>query len=132
MELTPMMSCGDETRRAEIVALFGTHNTSGNENAYVVAKTAAYTLVAGDRGKAFSNLGAGGSVTLTAAPPRPGCFNLFFKLTNQTFTIAAPSGATINGGASIANSAAETTAALLLIAISKTAYIACALRGTWA
>lgn len=133
MEIVRMMDCGDASRRADNGAFFGLNSITSAAGTGVSAKTAAYTLKEAETGKAFSNSGAGGSVTFTLPTPKPGMWFLFFKLTNQNIVIAAPSGATIDTAASITNTASQAgAAAILVVATSTTTYQSLAARGTWA
>ncbi len=98
----------------------------------VAAKTAAYTITANEWGRAFSNTGAAGSVTFTLPTPKPGCYLLLFKMAAQNVVASCPANVTINTASTLTNSSAEAgKAALLIIAVSTTQYIAIPL-GTWA
>ncbi len=99
----------------------------------VTAKTAAYTLTTGEFGKAFSNSGAGGSVTFTLPTPFAGAkAGPFFKPTAQNIVIAAAAGSTINGAASFTNTATEPYAVFELYGYSATLWIISNRQGTWA
>lgn len=69
----------------------------GNVTAFpkVVAKTAAYSVVAADRGSIFTNQGASGSVTLTLPAIARGFYAKFYCEADQTFIVAAVTGDTI-------------------------------------
>ena len=72
-------------------------------------KTANYTLLAGESGKAFSNKGATGAITLTLPLTfSAGTYYWVFKLAAQNLTVKANTGATINNSAS-AGTYADTT-----------------------
>lgn len=124
-----MMNSAAGEQRPETV-LFGDNRVQG-EGVYVKALTASATLLATEYGKAFSNLGAGGAVVATLPAPVAGVTLLFFKLTAQNLTLTAAAGTTVNGAASFANTAAETTALCWLVGISATEWIVLAVRGTW-
>lgn len=135
MEIVRMMDCGDASRRADNGAFFGLNTISSAAGTGVTAKTAAYTLTAAETGKAFSNSGAGGSVTFTLpASPKPGMWFFFEKVANQNVVVAAGAGATIENAASLTNSTAGDAAkgTLTVVATSTTTWKVAAYRGTWA
>jgi hypothetical protein len=97
----------------------------------VVAKIAAYTITKGEVGGAFSNSGAGGSVTLTLPTPWAGALLWIFKITTgQNVVAAAEAASTIDGAASLTNSTSE-VGMLLLIGTSATTWQTLR-KGTWA
>jgi hypothetical protein len=99
----------------------------------ITAKTAAYTITRTEYGKAFSNLAASGSVTLTLPTPFAGAkAGPFFKPTAQNIVIAAEAGSTINGAANFTNSSTEPYALLELVGYSSTLWIIRNKQGTWA
>lgn len=134
MEIVRMMDCGDANRRADNGAFFGLNTISSAAGTGVTAKTAAYTLTAAESGKAFSNSGAGGSVTFTLPTPKPGMWFIFEKIENQTLVVAAGSGSTIENGANLTNNTAgdANKATLTVIATSTTTWKVQGYRGTWA
>ena len=89
MKRIPTMDCPDGVQRAEI----------GFFKA-VAAKTAAYTIVASDFGKLFTNRGATGSVTLTlpAATKKAGFYFGVMRVAAQNIVLTATGGAKINNG----------------------------------
>lgn len=101
----------------------------------VTAKTADYTVLSSDAWKAFSNSGASGSVTFTLPDPSTvlGLPFHIFKKTNQTVVLDPSGSATINGAATLSNTASEAGAAwVTAVAISATEYVTTAKLGTWA
>lgn len=128
-----MKPCADGKQRPETVAFVSYAPDSNTAPVGVKAFTAAATLRQADHGCAFSNEGAAGSVTITLPTPFPGARFTFFKLTNQTMVVSAPSGVTICNNATYTNSANEVnTAALVVVGISATAYRVMTEIGTWA
>lgn len=135
MEITKLMNCGDASRRADNGAFFGLNQITSAVGTGVSAKIAAYTLTAAETGKAFSNEGAGGSVTFTLpASPKPGMWYFFEKIANQNVVVAAGAGATIEGAASLTNSTAGDAGkgTLTVVATSTTTWKVQGYRGTWA
>lgn len=128
MQLVPMMSCADGQARARRDVAFGINPVSNNA---VTAKTASYTITGQEYGCAFSNSGAGGSITFTT----PTCFagavvGPIFKMANQTIVIDAGSG-TIDGGDTLQNTSSEANrAAVWLFGVSDTAWQSMR-TGTW-
>lgn len=88
MEQVYMRDCGDGFRRSDVGSL-----------SPLAVKTAAYTILANESGKVFSNRGASGSITLTLPAACEGRFYRLFKPTNQNVVFTATGGAKINGGA---------------------------------
>lgn len=134
-DLVQTIPCADGVRRAEPIAfgLYSVDGAAGTLSAGVQALTAATTLKQSDNGRAFSNSGAAGSVTVTLPTPFAGMMLLFVKKTNQTFVVAAASGTTINGNATYTNSSNETSSAFLrLYGISATEWLVVGTAGTWA
>jgi len=128
------MPCSDGIRRAEPVAFgqYSVNGAGGQLSAGPQPLTAAATLLPSDNGRAFSNSGAAGSVTATLPTPFAGCEFTFYKLTNQTFIIAAPNGVTICNNATYTNSANEVNTAMLkVVGISATQYRVHVEIGTW-
>ena len=91
MERVNMMDCGDGIRRAD----------NGSHGKGPVAKTANYTIGAGQTGTMFSNKGATASVTLTLPTAKAGMRFTFIKVAAQDLLIKAAGGAKIAG--SVAN-----------------------------
>lgn len=86
MEAVLMRDCGDGYRRAD----------AGSFSPYA-AKTAAYTIVATDYGKTFSNVGASASVTLTLPTPKEGFFLRIDKVPGQAVVLARAASESIDG-----------------------------------
>ena len=122
MQRVPMMSCKDGQARAKNDVAFGINPVS---NEAVTAKTADYTITSREYGCAFSNLGAGGPVTFTL----PTCFagakvGPIFKPTAQNIVLDGAGSDTINGAATLSNTATEPNAMVTLYGISSSAWIA--------
>lgn len=130
MKIVPMMECADGRSRARNDAAFGLNPVSLSA---VTAKTAAYTVTGREYGCAFSNEGASGSVTLTL----PTCFagavaGPFIKMTNQTMVLDGAGSDTINGSATLQNTASEAGAAVVVLyGISATKWVTSTKVGTW-
>ena len=115
--------------RAEFMP-FGLNQSGSTPTGPVVAKTAAYTITAAEYGCAFSNEGAGVSVTFTLPTCYAGAVLFIFKITSaQTVVVDGAGSDTINGAATATNNTSE-TGALMLVGISPTAWI-CFKLGTW-
>lgn len=129
MQRVPMMPCADGQSRARRDVAFGLNPVS---NEAVTAKTAAYAITGQEYGCAFSNSGAGGSVTFTL----PTCFagavvGPIFKMANQTIVLDGKDSDTIDGGATLQNTNSEANrACVVLYGISATAWMSMR-TGTW-
>jgi hypothetical protein len=130
MQRVPMMPCADGQSRARQDVAFGMNPVS---NSAVTAKTAAYTITAQEYGCAFSNAGASGSVTFTL----PTCFagavvGPIFKIENQTVVLDGAGSDTIDGGATLQDTASADAnrGAVILYGISATAWMSMR-TGTW-
>jgi hypothetical protein len=127
MEQVFMRDCPDGTRRAAIGNLFA--------DLGVYAKTAAYTLTKPDRGKLFTNAGAGGSVTITLpAAPSAGDWYMFAVKAAQTLTVAASGGYKVNNSAADGNIAALGTQngiGSLFLVFDGTQWSIFGVAGTW-
>lgn len=129
MQRVPMMPCADGQARARRDVAFGINPVS---NSPVTAKTAAYTITGQEYNCAFSNEGASGSVTFTL----PTCFagavvGPILKEANQTIVLDGAGSDTIDGGATLQNTASEAARAnVTLYGISATAWRSMR-TGTW-
>lgn len=126
----PMKSCVDGTARARTDVLFGLNPVS---NDAPTAKTASYTITGQEYGCGFSNSGAGGPVTFTMPAAFAGAIvGPIFKLANQNIILDGAGNDTINGSATLQNTASEANSAVvMLVGISSTAWIAMVKVGTW-
>lgn len=121
MERVQMRDCPDGIRRA---AIGNRYSGTG-----VNAKTAAYTIVAADRGKAFSNAGASGSVTFTIPDGLPlGWWADFFVSAAQTLVLAATS---INGAASLTAAGTQNGIGYARVVMGDDGKYRAQLVGTW-
>ncbi len=126
------MNCADGNRRARIAVLFG-NNPLGQQGVAITAKTADYTIKSEEIGCAFSNESATGAVIFTLPKPFAGALLHVFKEAAQNVTLAAAGGTTVNGGASIANTASEAASAVItLVGVSATKWKVYNKQGTWA
>lgn len=100
-EKVRIMDCGDGYRRAD----------NGCAGRGPFAKTAAYTVLATDAGKIFTNTGAAGAVTFTLPTVKAGMRFNFAVVAAQTLTLLATGGAKINGSAANGTFAAAGTQA---------------------
>ena len=129
MKIPLVMSCADGRVRARQDAAFGLNPMS---NSAVTAKTAAYTITSKEYGCAFSNEGATGAVTFTLPTCFAGATLIIFKMANQTLTLDGAGSDTIDGAATLANTASQAGSAMVtLYGISATKWIA-QTKGTWA
>ena len=105
-DLVESMPCADGKRRAEPAAfgLYSVNGAGGQLSSGVQPFTASATLLPSDHGRAFGNLGASGSVTLTLPTPWAGARFTFFKNQDKTLVVAAPAGVKINGNDTYTNS----------------------------
>ena len=124
-ERVHMMDCGDGIRRAD----------RGCAGKGPVAKTAAYTVKAGETGTIFTNLGATASVTFTLPVPKPGMWFTFAKaVPAQSIVLQMPAGVIINGGTAgkaYQNVTAE-SGVCTIVAATPGMYMIASEKGTWA
>jgi len=121
MERVRMRDCPDGYRRAS--------NGNRYKGTGVAAKTAAYTVVQADDGKAFSNAGASGSVTITLPDGLPlGWWADFFVSAAQTLVLAATS---INNAATLTAAGSQNGIGMARVVMGDDGKYRAQLVGTW-
>lgn len=107
----------------------GNQTLAGRGPVEFQAKTAAYTITAGENGTGFTNAGASGAVTLTLPPAVPG-LNYYFRVSVAQELRIDPSGSeTISLPSTGVPGAAGKY--LTADAIGETVRLVCAVAGSW-